>query len=190
MIRSTSEIWEAFSHDLRGFIARRVADADDMDDILQDVFIKIHTHIDTLQDDERLVPWLYRVTRNTITDYYRARRQTVELPEAYPASVEEKPDEDILQNLAVGVHGMIASLPEKYRQAVLLSEIDGVKQQDVAEQLGLSLSGAKSRVQRGRQLMRQELLDCCHFEFDHRSHPIEMVPRPDCCRQCCNNSRN
>jgi len=189
VIRSTSEIWEAFSQDLRGFIAHRVADTDDVDDILQDVFIKIHTHIDTLQEAERLVPWLYRIARNTITDYYRARRQTVELPETYPARSEEK-DEDLLQDLAVGVHGMIASLPEKYRQAVLLSEIEGVKQQDVAEQLGLSLSGAKSRVQRGRDLMRQELLDCCHFEFDHRSHPIEMTPRPDCCRQCSCTSRN
>jgi len=189
MIRSTTEIWEAFSQDLRGFIARRVADADDADDILQDVFIKIHTHIDTLQEDERLVPWLYRIARNTITDYYRARRQTVELPEAYPALSEEK-DEDLIQDLAVGVHGMIASLPEKYRQAVLLSEIEGVKQQGVAEQLGLSLSGAKSRVQRGRDLMRQELLDCCHFEFDRRNHPIEITPRPDCCRQCSCNNRN
>jgi RNA polymerase sigma-70 factor (ECF subfamily) len=189
MIRSTSEIWEAFSQDLRGFIARRVADPDDADDILQEVFIKIHTHIDTLQDDERLVPWLYRIARNTITDYYRARRQTVELPEAYPALSDEK-DGDVLQDLAVGVHGFIASLPEKYRQAVLLSEIEGVKQQDVAEHLGLSLSGAKSRVQRGRNLMRQELLDCCHFEFDRRNHPIEMTPRPDCCRQCGCNSCN
>ena len=185
MTRSTAEIWEAFNQELRGFIARRVDDADDVDDILQDVFIKIHTHIDTLQDDERLAPWLYRVARNTVTDYYRSRRPAVELPEAYPMLSDEKKDEDILQHLALGVHGMIDSLPEKYRQAVLLSEIEGVKQQAVAEQLGLSLSGAKSRVQRGRGLMRQELLDCCHFEFDHRNHPIDMIPRTDCCRQCC-----
>ncbi len=189
MIRSTTEIWEAFSQELHGFIARRVSDPDDVDDILQDVFVKIHTHIDSLQDATRLAPWLYQITRNTITDYYRTRRPSTDLPEALAEPPGETEDE-LVQDLALGLGGMIDNLPEKYRQAVLLTEIQGVKQHELAGKLGLTLSGAKSRVQRGRELLHQELLDCCHFEFDRRNHPIGIIPRPDYCRRCCSDCKS
>ena len=80
---------------------------------------------------------------------------------------------------------MVNSLPEKYRQALLLTEFRGLKQSEMAKELGLSLSGAKSRVQRGREMLRDALLDCCHFEFDRRGHLIDYTPRIDCCRRCC-----
>ncbi len=186
---STNDIWQNFSQELHRFITRRVSDPQDVEDILQDAFVKIHTHIGTLRDDERLAPWLYQVTRNTLTDYYRRRRPQSELPETYPAEGSKVTlDDDLAPELAASLRSMILSLPDRYRLAVDLAEIQGMKQQDVARQLGLSLSGAKSRVQRGRNLLRQELLDCCHFDFDQRNHPIAYTPRPDCCQVCCKNS--
>jgi RNA polymerase sigma-70 factor (ECF subfamily) len=79
---------------------------------------------------------------------------------------------------------MIVTLPEIYRQPLLLSEIGGMKQAEVAGQLGLSVSGAKSRIQRGRAMLKQSLLDCCHFEFDRRGSLIDYLPRQDCCEAC------
>ena len=187
MIPSTTEIWEDFSQELRRFISRRISNPEDADDILQDVFVKIHTHIGSVEDNERLASWLYNIARNTIIDYYRRRRPTLELDESYPAVEDTSSSgDDLAPELASSLRGMINSLPETYRKAIDLSEIQGVKQQAVADKLGISLSGAKSRVQRGRNLLRQEMLDCCHFEFDRRNHPIDYTPRPEYCSKCCN----
>jgi RNA polymerase sigma-70 factor (ECF subfamily) len=183
MNRTTEDLWNEFSRELRRFILRRVSDPTDADDILQDVFVKLHTRIDTLRDEDRIAPWLYRIARNTLIDYYRDRRLTVPVPETLV--VEDEPAEsDAASHIASGLTGMVDCLPDKYRQAVTLSELQGVPQQQVADRLGLSLSGAKSRVQRGRGLLRDALLDCCHFEFDRRGRVIDYTPRPDCCRYC------
>jgi RNA polymerase sigma-70 factor (ECF subfamily) len=185
MSHSTVEIWEHFNQEIRGFVARRVDDPYDVEDLVQDIFIKIHTHIDSLADDQRLAPWLYRIARNTVTDYYRTRHPAGELSEALAVETGDLDREpDTFQRLAAGLQEMIAGLPDKYRQAVYLAEIQGLSQQDLAELNGISLSGAKSRVQRGREMLRQSLLDCCHFEFDLRNHVIETVPRQDCCERC------
>lgn len=185
MNHSTTEIWEDFSQTLGDFIRKRVNDPADAEDILQDVFIKIHTRIDTLQDGERLVPWLYQITRNAIIDYYRTRRPALDLPETlavYPEMVESEPE----AQLAAGLRDFMRVLPDQYRQAIILADLEGVKQADLADHLGLSLSGAKSRVQRGRQMLREALLECCHFEFDRRGHVLDYMPRPDCCSACRN----
>jgi len=167
MTLSTAEIYQAFGRQLRLFILKRVDDPDDAEDLLQEVFIKIHTHLDTVQDHSRLLPWLYQVARNTVADYHRSRRPLNELPETLtedPEPLEAEP----AARLAAGLSEMLACIPESYRQALEMAEIQGLKQSQVAERLGLSLSGAKSRVQRGRAMLRQALFDCCHFEFDRR----------------------
>lgn len=183
MNRSTTELWENFGDEIRKFVARRVSDPDDAEDVLQDIFVKIHTRIDTLQDKERVVPWLYRIARNTIIDHYRSRREFETIPDTLPTEPVDI-EGDPVAHLATGLDGMIACIPKKYQQALLLTEIQGLKQQELADQLGLSLSGAKSRVQRGRELLKAALLECCHFEFDRRGHVIHFESRPDCCQNC------
>lgn len=179
----TADVWERFNEDLGRFIYHRVSDQQDAEDLLQDVFVKIHSRIDTLRDEDRLAPWIYQIARNSITDYYRTRKHTVELPETIPV-VEDNNQEDAISQLAIGINEMIDWLPEIYRQPLILSEIKGMKQADVATHLGLSLSGAKSRIQRGRVMLRDALLECCHFEFDHRGSVIDYIQRQERCRQC------
>jgi RNA polymerase sigma-70 factor (ECF subfamily) len=180
---STGEIYEAFSRPLLAYLQRRIGDPMDAEDVLQDIFIRLHTRLDSLRDESRLAPWLYGIARNAVVDYYRGRRQEVDLPEDLSTEPEQE-DADLLAQLAAGLRPMLRCLPEKYAQALQLVELDGLTQVDMAGQSGLSLSGAKSRVQRGRALLRNALFDCCHFEFDRRGHPIDYSPRPDCCRQC------
>lgn len=88
---------------------------------------------------------------------------------------------DAARAIAEGLADMIRGLPEPYRQALELSELEGIPQRKVAERLGISLSGAKSRIQRGRKLLRDALLECCHFDFDRRGRILEFVPRAPCC---------
>ncbi len=145
MALTTSDVWSAFSQRLQAVIRARVADPADADDILQDVFLKVHLRLDTLQDESRLAPWLFQITRNAITDYYRGRRPFVELPDEY-AAVSAADEDEAARQLASGLHAMIGSLPPTYQEALRLAEIEGLSQKEVAEQLDLSYSGAKSHV--------------------------------------------
>jgi hypothetical protein len=92
----TEAVWHAFRQPLRNYIARRVPNASDTDDILQDVFLKVHRHLPTLENEERLVPWLYRVARNTLIDRYRRAEGQEALEEAGDPRVEEE-DRDAAQ---------------------------------------------------------------------------------------------
>ena len=125
------------------------------------------------------------LTRNTIIDYYRlqgrARMQTFEMPEDLP---EEVPIDDAVEDIASCLSHMIDDLPERYRQAITLTEYDGLSQRGISEQLGLSLSGAKSRIQRARGKLKDMLLECCHFEFDRLGHIIDYQSKEPSCRYC------
>ena len=178
MTLTTERVWRDFSDRLRGFISRRVP-PDAVDDLLSDVFIKVHARIDTLEDETRLAPWLFQITRNTLADYYRRRRPTAPLEGI--DGVEAEDDYDAAEMIAASLHDLVDNLPEKYREALSLTEFEGLTQAEMGERLGLSVSGAKSRVQRARGLLRDELLACCHFEFDRRGRVIDYEPRPRCC---------
>ncbi len=79
---------------------------------------------------------------------------------------------------------MIQRLPETYREAVILSEIKGLTQKEVAQMQGTSLSGAKSRVQRGRALLKEMLADCCRLEFDHKGRLCDYERKDKACDAC------
>src|SRR3990172_3321671 len=155
-------VYRDFSTQLRRFIWKRVSDPDSVEYILQDVFVRIHTRLDSLQDESKLQGWIYQVTRNSIVDYYRRRVDTAELPESLSYLDEPDIQEDASQELLPSIRQMVGSLPEKYRQVVVMTEYQGLTQQEAAERLGLSLSGAKSRVQRAREQLKKMFLDCCH----------------------------
>ncbi len=176
-------IWNEFAAKLGQFIASRVADPAAAEDILQDVFLKIQSRLDQLRDPAKLQGWLYLVARNAIIDHHRTRRETTEVPESLPA---EPPAHDVeVEDLKAAFRRMIYSLPEPYRDALLLTEFEGLTQKELAERLGISLSGAKSRVQRGREQLKQRLLERCDFEFDRLGRIIDCKPRTkDSCSDC------
>jgi RNA polymerase sigma-70 factor (ECF subfamily) len=174
MTTTTEEIWTAFRHQLYTYIRARARSPQDAEDIRQDVFVKVHRGIRNLEDEAHLSSWLYRVTHNTIIDHYRKKRPEPTLEEP-PAAIED--DLPIAeQKLAPFLRELIDGLPTAYREALTLSEIDGLTQTEMGQRLGLSASGAKSRVQRGRAMVREQLLECCHVELDRRRHVIDYAP--------------
>ena len=176
MALSTQQIWEDFRAPLRSFIRRRVRDDHVADDLLQEAFLKIHNGIGSLKDGQRLNAWLYRIARNTITDHFRKHP----FEALNTTTVAERPaeaDHHSSQELAKCLTQMVAQLPEKYRQAIELAELQGTTQRRVASQLGLSLSGAKSRVQRGRVQLKKILLSCCDVELDSRRKLLNYQAR-------------
>jgi RNA polymerase sigma-70 factor (ECF subfamily) len=176
-------IWVEYHAKLLNFIRRRVEDEPAAEDILQEVFVKIQSHINSLRGENRLAAWLYRITRNAIIDHYRANRQSDVLPENLAA---EEPEltERAEREIEGCLEPMIRALPDKYRQAIILSEIEELPQKQVADQLGLSWSGAKSRIQRGRAMLKDTLLDCCRFEYDALGNIVGCEAHDDSCGSC------
>jgi RNA polymerase sigma-70 factor (ECF subfamily) len=181
------QLWEGFSQDLHRYIARRVRRPQDAEDILQTVFLRIQANAPTLRDDERLLGWIYTVARNAITDHYRLASNRRELPvDDFLGPLEQMQDDgDDEQGpeaeLATCLQPMLAQLPPDQAAALELVELRGVSQVEAARLAGVSVSGMKSRVQRGRARLRELLLTCCSVSRDVRGRVQEFEPRaPDC----------
>jgi RNA polymerase sigma-70 factor (ECF subfamily) len=189
MAVDTSEIWEEFSSALRRFILNRVRDEHAAEDILQDAFYKIHKNIDKLEDERKLRAWLYQITRNTIIDYYRKRGAMAELPEM-PENmehIESRPgtDADVALDLGPCVKALMDRLPDRYKEPLFLTEFEGLTQKEMGDKLGLSVSGAKSRVQRGKAKLKDMLHQCCDFELDRRGNVMDYKSRSEDSPECC-----
>ena len=197
MTKTTEELWQLVHDGLRAFIAKRVNDHDHVDDILQDVFVRVHRQMDTVNDPRRIVSWIYQVTRNAIIDHYRKPGSRREIPSGLSAELEvlnEVSETSITTHhgdtaepcaeLAACLRPMIERLSRDYRDAITLVEIDGLTQQAAAKQMGISLSGMKSRVQRGRARLKQMLDDCCVIQLDRRRAVVDYDVRDTGCDSC------
>lgn len=111
-MNSTEEIWKIYHERLGGFIRSRVGDANNTDDILQEVFLRIHSSIDTLEDSEKIRGWIYQITRNAIVDHYRAQNKMGELPEELATSEPELINR-ARDDIDACVVPMIEALPER-----------------------------------------------------------------------------
>lgn len=172
---TTEQVWTSFRTRLLAYIRARSRTPQDAEDILQDVFVKVHRRVATLEDDANLASWLYRVTHNAIIDHYRRKHP---IPTDVDPVVAVEDDIPIAeQTLAPFLDILIADLPGRYREAIALTELEGITQAEMGRRLGMSPSGAKSRVQRGRAMLRAQLLECCEVELDGRGHVIDFGPR-------------
>ena len=187
--------WQAIATRLRPFIVRRVASEADAEDVLQEVLLRMHRGLSSLADDERLTAWMYRIARNAIADQLRMRLRhplshqgsDEEGFASDPEGSEERRDHEVSSELAGSLGLFIARLPSPYREAVTLTELEGLTQKEAAQRLGISLSGMKSRVQRGRAKIRHMLEACCAIALDARGRPVACAPLPveDAPEGCC-----
>ncbi|CAN5923750.1 RNA polymerase sigma factor SigZ [soil metagenome] len=181
---SARDAWSELDAKLRPFIARRVRSPMDVDDVVQDVFLRMQRGLSALRDEERFGPWVYQVARSAIASHLRAARRRPVVGGDAPADEEamvirEEDEDDAARALAAQVAMFVALLPSPYREALTLTELEGLTQKEAAAMLGLSFSGMKSRVQRGRQQLREALEACCHIALDGRGRVLSCEPRPD-----------
>lgn len=185
MGNTTQSVWETMRLPLQRFIARRVHNTLDAEDLLQTIFCKIHDNINELQNETKIHAWIFQIARNTIVDYYRSKKSDLPLQEAADESVlADAFEPDLSEEVAGCLKTIIGNLPEKYQTAILLTEFEQITQKDLAERMGVSLSGAKSRVQRGRSKLREILLGCCHVDFDRRGNIIDYRRKRATCKYC------
>ena len=177
--RTIESLWDRMHVRLCRFIRNRVPDGQDAEDILQEVFLRAQARLHTLRDPDRLESWIYQVARNAIIDDYRERRRLAPLTDLSAESGDPQADDGA--EVGPYLRQLVSALPEPYRQALILADIEGLSQQELADRIGISLSGAKSRLQRARKKIRAALLACCRAAFEARGAPTRLQPR--CCWQ-------
>jgi RNA polymerase sigma-70 factor (ECF subfamily) len=167
-------LWAAFAPPLRGFLARRVPPGVDAEDLVQEVFLRVIRHAGSLRSTDRPEAWLFQIARNALRDSLRARlrrdgrNDSVESDDDLAAEPDAAAERAAEAELAPCLTSMVNRLPEPYRTAITLTTVNGVSQADAARQLGISNSGMKSRVQRGRDRLREMLVRCCAIAIDVR----------------------
>ncbi|WP_076410546.1 sigma-70 family RNA polymerase sigma factor [Shewanella sp. UCD-KL12] len=178
MQQVAAQAFSQYQHELLAFINRKVSHKEDAQDILSAVFIKLLQQTDA---PDSPIAWLYQVTKNAIIDYYRTRRPNEELPQDLIA---ESREESAFSEMSVCMKPMVMTLDDKYRDVLLLSEIEGIKQKVVAERLNLSLSAVKSRVLRGRELLAANLVSCCAPVINTKGKVDDFLPPKKSCYKC------
>jgi RNA polymerase sigma-70 factor (ECF subfamily) len=176
-----ARVFEEFHESLLAFIARRVRDRDTAEDILQDVMLRIHRHAGELEHASAIGGWVYQIARNAITDHYRRaasrREQPVGIELGGDGAFDPEPDENAARSeVAACLRPFLDELPAHHREALTLTELGELSQADAARRLGVSPSGMKSRVQRGRAQLREMLVECCQISLDRRARVTSYDP--------------
>ncbi|MFZ5495817.1 MAG: sigma-70 family RNA polymerase sigma factor [Verrucomicrobiota bacterium] len=172
---------------VRRFIGSRVADAATADDLTQEVFVKVQKRVAQVRDPRRLMGWLIQIARNTVADYFRTARSTELFKDEHAADTPVLPESfdreetQLREELAAYIRCVVQELPPIYREAIVLTNYDGLSQVELAQRLGFSVSAAKSRVQRARAMIRGTIDRCCHFDVDRYGKVVDCTPKESRC---------
>lgn len=160
------KIYVAIRNSLRNYIRRRVGE-EIADDLLHDIFVKAQAAINTNHAPKNLPGWLYAAARTTIIDYYRANNMIRDQIDENMSEIPDDDDDTVIQELATCIKPLIEELPDKYRDTLIATDIENKTMQSVAHEHGLSVSAIKSRASRGRVMLKEKLLGCCHVEMQN-----------------------
>ncbi len=171
------EIWEEYKSSLFGYIKKRVTDEDDAKDILQDVLLKSYQYCSNGKSVLYLKSWLYKITQNTIIDYHKKNNKTISFSLDYVETANEK---SIIGEASDYIKVLLKLLPNDYATPLYMSDIDGIDQKTIAENLGLTLTNTKSRIQRARVKLKERFLECCVVSFGESGEMVSFDIKPEC----------
>ena len=177
---NTKDVWDKYHLDIQQFLRSKIKDELVVDDLLQDTFIKVHTKLEALRDESKLKSWVFSIARNTLFSYFKHNKLNIDV-EDYMIQVEVQ---EPLHTEKDCLHGIIKSLPKKYREPIFLSDIKGLKQAEIATQLNLALPTAKSRIQRARKLIAKGFMDCCDYKLNPKGYLVGEVKDKEFCKVC------
>lgn len=162
------KIWNETQDRLMGFVLRYTKDKSLAEDIVHDVFIKVHDKLSQLREKDKISAWIFRIAKNAITDHFRRMAKTIQA-----ADLDWNSDGVTLSDcLSLCLREMIATLPDKYREAIELSELREKSQVELSQILNISYSGLKSRVQRARQMLKEKMVAAYRIKVDAYGNPI------------------
>jgi RNA polymerase sigma-70 factor, ECF subfamily len=184
--------WSHLRAQVRGMLGGRLASGADAEDVVQEVLLRVFRNTNGLRDGDRFGSWLTAMVRNAVADQLRARQRHPLVRSEDGGSAEtsgalpEEPDDVARSRVVTALRPFAERLPAIYREVIILSELEGVPHAEIARRLAISVSGVKSRVQRGREQLHKMLTECCEISLDARHSVVECVPKAatseaDCC---------
>jgi len=171
------EIWEDYKSSLLGYIKKRVADNDDANDILQDVLLKSYQFCSKGKTVLHLKSWLYKITQNTIIDYYKKSNKNI------PFDIDPRYEQDehsLIGEASDYIKVLLKLLPDEYAIPLYMYDLEGIDQKTISKNLNLTLPNTKSRIQRGRLKLKERFLECCIVEFDENGEMVSFDIKPQC----------
>ncbi len=175
---TTRQIWEAFSERLFAFIRKQVSEEEVAQDILQDVFEKIHLKKSSLKDSQKLESWLFQLTRNIIIDYYRNQKSNGrEFPDI---GFDEEDDVSMPDSLICCIAPFLSRLHPDERELIQKIDLNGNSQKEMAADMGIPYASLKSKVQRARVKLKELFVQCCVLEFNRRGGIVEIGENSNC----------
>ncbi len=180
-------IWNEFSSELYKYINSKVKSKYDTEDILQDVFVKIYKNIDKVDELSKVKSWIYKITKNTIIDYYRKKKDiSVDINKLKESLDADNGSDNMNEEISKCLEKMIFELPDKYQEAIELYDMKGMKHKDISEKLDVTVSCSKMRIQRAKAKLKKILLECCDFEIDTYGNIIDYKQKKTECKRCDN----
>lgn len=183
-MQTPDSVYRDFRSKLQSYLARRLGNPDDVDDILQDVFVRVTRNEQTLKTVREPLAWLYTLTNSALVDHLRKQRNHVGSTGGDIDNIPALPDEETDDEFSKCLLPLVDNLPGKYQDAIRFVDMGGGKQTELAYNSGVTVSAAKSRVQRGRQMLKDSILGCCLVERDGLQNVTALESGkcgPDCC---------
>ena len=172
-------VWQEYISKLNGFILNRVKNKDDAEDILQDTLTKAIGKIGTLKNCDKLNSWLFQIARNTIIDHYR-KKSKYKLDEINDDLIGELTEDNELKKFSSCIIPFINTLSSNYKDIIYMNEIENLSYKEISEKLNISMSALKSRVIRGRKLLKESFQNCCKVETNSYGTIVEIESKSNC----------
>jgi RNA polymerase sigma-70 factor, ECF subfamily len=168
-VAAYQQIYGAYVHKVLNFIYRMVNSPEEAEDLTQETFVAVYQNLKALKDIEKFEPWIFRIARNFVYQRFRAHSPSTisidELNDDGLAAIQlvetgKNPDEAFQSGeLEDVVEDLIAGLPEKYREVFVLSVLQHLNYQQIAEIVGRSLPSVKTDIHRARLEVRKRVKD-------------------------------
>ena len=171
-----SSLWLKYKSGLTYYIFKKVKNEEIANDLSHEVLMKIYNSCCSSVNIKNVKSWMFQIAHNTTIDYIKKQSKFSDnVPENY-----DNYDYDVYQEANDIIKPLIQLLPEKYATPLQLSDIEELKQKEVAQKLNLSLTATKSRIQRARNLLKDKIIECGNLEKDDKGNLISLEIRSDC----------
>ena len=171
-----SSLWLEYKNGLKYYIFKKVKNEEIANDLSHEVLMKVYNSCCSSVNIKNVRSWMFQIAHNTTIDYLKKQGKfTDNVPENY-----YNDDDDVYQDANEIVKPLMQLLPEKYATPLQLSDIEELKQKEVAQKLNLSLTATKSRIQRARNLLKEKIIECGNLEKDEKGNLISLGIKSDC----------
>jgi RNA polymerase sigma-70 factor (ECF subfamily) len=180
----TPRFWQTYQKPLRSYVRKHIADPDEAKDVLQDIFYKIFTYCQRYDFScekagvKNLRAWVFQTAHNAIMSHFRTEKKQVSL-ETVADSLTTDSKTDVYRDIATYMEPLLTCLPEMYATPLRM-DLQGIRQQAIADQLGMGLPAIKSRIQRSRNLLKELMHECFYLTLNEQGNMESFEVKSDC----------